>query len=169
MRVFLIVCTLVASVHLMLTPALAAVPLGPAEEPTVELSPAPAGPNLYERLGGESAIAAVVEDFVARAAADPAVNFTRKGTPREWQPTPDNLLRLKKRLVEMLAAAAGGPDPYAGRSMKEVHRGMGITGAEYDAIVVNFKRSLDELNIALSEQVELLALVGTLRSDIVES
>ena len=44
---------------------------------------APAAPtvSLYERLGGEPAITAVVDDFVNRAAGDPAVNFVRKGKP----------------------------------------------------------------------------------------
>src|SRR5687767_7359672 len=42
--------------------------------------------TLYERLGGEAAIVAVVDDVVARSAANPAINFTRRGTPRDWQP-----------------------------------------------------------------------------------
>src|SRR2546427_2900055 len=42
--------------------------------------------SLYDRLGGEKAIRAVVEDFVPRAAADEKVNFTRKGVAgHEWQ------------------------------------------------------------------------------------
>src|SRR5687768_1154592 len=57
---------------------------------------APSGmKTLYERLGGEPAVTAVVEDFVGRAAADPKVNFTRKGTPYEWQATDANVAKLK--------------------------------------------------------------------------
>ena len=150
-------------------PAWAAVPMAPAEEPEVELSPAPAGPTLYERLGGETAIRAVVDDFVARAAADPAVNFTRKGTPREWQATPENIETLKKHLVTMIIEAGKGPQKYTGRPMKEVHQGMGITSAEYDAIASDLKASMDALSVPLVEQIELLAIVSGLRSDIVES
>src|SRR6187200_384729 len=44
------------------------------------------GKSLYDRLGGEPAIRAVVDDFVPRAANDAKVNFTRKGVPgAEWQ------------------------------------------------------------------------------------
>src|SRR5262245_22064634 len=46
----------------------------------------PKDKSLYERLGGEDAIKAVVDDVVARAAEDPKVNFTRKGTPKEFKP-----------------------------------------------------------------------------------
>ncbi|MBY0453140.1 MAG: hypothetical protein K2P92_08900, partial [Bdellovibrionaceae bacterium] len=35
--------------------------------------------SLYTRLGEKKAIAAVVDDFVNTAAADPKVNFTRNG------------------------------------------------------------------------------------------
>ncbi len=50
---------------------------------------------LYDRLGGEQTIQVVVEDFVGRAAGDPKVNFTRKGTGQEWNPTPENVEKLK--------------------------------------------------------------------------
>lgn len=150
-------------------PTWAAVPMAPAEEPEIELSPAPAGPTLYERLGGEAAIRAVVDDFVGRAAANPAVNFTRKGTAREWQATPENVAALKGHLVTMIIEAAKGPQKYTGRPMKEVHQGMGITSTEYDAIAADLKASMDALNVPLVEQIELLALVSGLRSDIVES
>jgi hypothetical protein len=36
--------------------------------------------SLYDRIGGEAALTKVVDDFVAKAAANPKVNFTRNGT-----------------------------------------------------------------------------------------
>src|SRR5256885_8511769 len=38
--------------------------------------------TLYERLGSDKGIQAVVDDFVPRAMADPRVNFERKGVTR---------------------------------------------------------------------------------------
>src|SRR5438552_1766351 len=35
--------------------------------------------SLYDRLGGEKGMTAIVDDFVARVMADPRVNFERKG------------------------------------------------------------------------------------------
>src|SRR5689334_3265184 len=65
-----------------------------------------AGKTLYARLGGEPAITAVIHDFVGRAAADPKVNFTRKGHQNQWDPTPENVAMLEKRLVQFVAHAA---------------------------------------------------------------
>src|SRR5215471_5370525 len=71
-------------------------------QPAAAVQPAAQAPAkekpLYERLGGEPAIKAVVDDFVARAAANPKVNFTRKGTTVEWEASAENAAVLKKHL-----------------------------------------------------------------------
>ena len=124
--------------------------------------------SLYERLGGKPAITAVVDDFVGRAAGDPKVNFTRKGVPgAEWQATPDNVAHLKMQLVDFISMATGGPNNYKGKSMKESHKNMQITDAEFGAIAADLKASLDKLNVPAKEQAELMAIVGSTKKDIV--
>jgi hemoglobin len=130
---------------------------------------APAAPkSLYERLGGEAAVKAVVDDFVARAAADPKVNFTRKGTAVEWEATPGNVARLKKSLVQLIGAVTGGPQKYQGRSMKDAHRGMKISDAEFNALAADLKATLDKLKVPSKEQDELFKIIESTRKDIVE-
>jgi hemoglobin len=124
--------------------------------------------SLFDRLGGEPAVVAVVDDFVARAAGDPKVNFTRKGTASEWQPTAENVETLKKHLVQLIGATTGGPIRYEGRGMKEVHKGMMITGAEFDAIAVDLKATLDKFQVPEKEQQELFKIVGSTRAEMVE-
>lgn len=124
--------------------------------------------TLYERLGGEAAIKAVVEDFVGRAAANPKVNFTRKGTPQEWKPTPDGVDRLKKMLVDFVGSATGGPQKYTGRSMKEAHKGMMIKADEFAALAADLKASLDRFKVPAKEQEELLKAVASTAGDIIE-
>jgi len=126
------------------------------------------GKSLYERLGGEPAITAVVDDFVGRAAADPKVNFARKGTSMEWQATPQNVAHVKMRLVQFISKAAGGPQKYEGRDMKSVHNEMKITTAEFNAIAADLKASLDKFKVPAKEQSELMAAVEGTRKDIVE-
>ena len=125
------------------------------------------GKTLYERLGGEAAIRAVVDDFVAYAAPDPAVNFTRKGHPNEWQATPENVAKLKRHLVQFIAKATGGPQTYEGRDMVTVHTGMQITDPEFTAAAGDLKKALDKNNVPSNLQDELIAVVETTRAQIV--
>jgi hemoglobin len=138
-----------------------------------------AKPALYERLGGEKGIAAIVDDFVTRALADPRVNWERKGVEsggflgvREksmyWNPTGDNVAKLKKHLGQFLALATGGPPTYEGKEMKAAHAGMTITNPEFDASIGDLKATLDKLGVAVDEQKELLAVVESTRPQVVE-
>ena len=115
--------------------------------------------SLYDRLGGREAITAVVDDFVARAAADGRINakFARTDVPR-----------LKAMLVEQVCAATGGPASYTGRGMRETHDGMGVTAGEFDALVADLVSTLDRFQVPTGEQQELLGILGPLRGDIVE-
>ena len=124
--------------------------------------------SLYDRLGGEPAVAAVVENFVGRAASDPAVNFVRAGKKRTWDPSSENVAILKKHLVQFVCSVAGGPQTYEGMDMKAAHEGMEITDEEFNAIAADLKAALADLNVPEKEQGELLAAVGTLRGSIVE-
>ncbi|HEX3151440.1 MAG TPA: group 1 truncated hemoglobin [Gemmataceae bacterium] len=135
---------------------------------TPKKSDAPKEKSLYERLGGEAAIKAVVDDFVARAAGNPKVNFTRKGTDKEWKPTPENVEHVKKGLVDLVGMVTGGPQKYTGGSMKDVHKGMKITQDEFNALAADLKATLDKFKVPAKEQDELMKIVGSTAGDIVE-
>jgi hemoglobin len=135
--------------------------------------------SLFERLGGESGVRAIVDDFVPRVLADPRVNWERKGIKRggvlgiggksaEWSPNGDNVAKLKTHLVQFLALATGGPPKYEGREMTEVHKGMHITNAEFDASVGDMKVTLDNLQIPNGEQKELLSIIESTRTQVAE-
>jgi hemoglobin len=124
--------------------------------------------SLYDRLGGEKAIAAVVDELFKRALANPKVNFTRKGTPGEWKPTTENVAKAKKGLVTLLGMVTGGPQKYEGPEMKAAHMGMQITDAEFDALAADLAATLKQFNVPAAEQQELMALLAATRKDIVE-
>jgi hemoglobin len=123
---------------------------------------------LYERLGGQKAITAVIDDFVARAAGNPKVNFTRKGTAVEWEPSEENVKVLKKHLVQLVSKVTGGPQKYEGRDMKTAHRGMMISDDEFDALAGDLIATLNKFKVPKQEQDELVKIVASTRKDIVE-
>jgi hemoglobin len=132
---------------------------------------------LFYRLGGEAGISNIVADFLPRVLQDPRVNWQRKGIKSgkwfgrgdstAWNATPQNVATLNKHLVQFLMLATGGPARYEGREMKSVHAGMKITNPEFDAVVGDFKASLDRMQIPNREQKEILAIVESTRAQIV--
>ncbi|MDB5322883.1 MAG: globin-like protein [Phycisphaerales bacterium] len=135
--------------------------------------------SLYDRLGGEKSIVAIVEDFVPRALADPRVNWERKGVKMggftvhrgklmQWNASPENVAQLKKHIVQFISLSTGGPAYYDGREMKEAHENRHISNAEFDAAIGDLKASLDKLQVPNKEQKELLAIVESTRPQVVQ-
>jgi hemoglobin len=121
--------------------------------------------SLYDRIGGQAALTKVVDDFVARAAANPKVNFTRNGT---WNASDAAVKTLKMHLVNFLGSAFGGPQKYTGRSMKEAHKGMAITQAEFDALAADLKAVLEANKVPGAEVNEIMKIAASTAPDIVE-
>lgn len=126
-----------------------------------------AAASLYDRLGGEPAIRSVVDTMVARAAADPELNFTRQGTENEWEATPDNVQLLKDRLVQFVGHATGGPLAYQGQDMAAAHEGMAITNEEFNLLGAHLEAALDIHQVPVGEHEELMGIVETTRGAIV--
>lgn len=134
----------------------------PASGPTMAkptATPAMAEKPLYERLGGKPAITALVDDFVGRVAADSRINGTFANA---------DIPRLKMLLVEQICQASGGPCTYTGRSMKATHAGMGVSNADFDALVGDLSATLSKFKVPEREKNELLGALGPMKRDIVE-
>ncbi|MGN6106999.1 MAG: group I truncated hemoglobin [Kofleriaceae bacterium] len=121
-------------------------------------TPAPAEAKLYDRLGGKDSIAAVVDDFLAKVAADARINMYFQNA---------DVAALKTKLVDQICEATGGPCKYTGKSMREVHTNMKITDADFAAMVEDLVQTLDAFQVPAKEQQELLGALGGMKGDIV--
>ena len=118
--------------------------------------------SLYERLGGYNALAAVADDFIGRLASDKRFEKFFSGF------SVDSKKRLRQHLVDQLCAATGGPCVYTGRTMKVVHEGLGITEEDWNIAAKHLVETLDKFHVPKAEKDEVLALVTSLKKDIVE-
>ena len=118
--------------------------------------------TLYQRLGGYDAIAAVTDDFMARLGGDP--QFTRffGGV------SADSQKRLRQLIVDLLCQSSGGPCYYTGRTMKQSHAGLKINEDDWAKSAAHLGASMDQFKVPAREKNEVLALVTTLKPDIVE-
>ena len=121
--------------------------------------------SLYNRLGGVHAIAQVVDDFVDRI----WVNEVLNANPKNKEAMGISKPALKYLATELTCMATGGPQKYSGRDMKEVHSGLNISEKEWEAMLADFKTTLNKFNVPEKEKSELIQLVGGLKGDIVMS
>jgi len=119
--------------------------------------------SLYERLGGKKSITAVVDEFVGRVAMDACINHYFAQTAAD----PERMKKFKLNLVYQICQASGGPCRYTGKSMKEAHAGMGITSADFNALVEDLSGALDKFKVKDKEKNELLGALAPMQSDIV--
>jgi hemoglobin len=119
----------------------------------------PSGPVLYDRIGRMDAIKGIVKDFVEEQLLKGAlsVRFTNV-----------NAAQLEEHLSTQLCELSGGPCKYTGRSMRELHAGMSINEADFNAFVAGFEQSLIKFKVDATEQRELLALLRKYKDEIVQ-
>jgi len=133
----------------------------PATDSTAAAVTSPA--SLYDRLGGTTAIATVVDGFVANVAGDARINkfFTRVASDTTA------MRQFKQKLVDQICQGSGGPCTYTGLDMKTAHQNMGLTNADFDALVEDLVKALDAAGVQQKEKDDLLAILGPMRTDIV--
>ena len=120
-------------------------------------------PPLYERLGKEEGIKKVVDDLVTAVIAN---RDYRQQHKRHFMD--GDVAGLKKKLVDQIGEATGGPQKYTGKNMKDAHKGLGVTDADFAALVASLKTALDKNKVGEKEQTELFDLLGPMRKDVVE-
>ncbi len=117
--------------------------------------------TLYERIGRYDGIAAVVDDFGKRMAADSRLArfFTSRGT--------DTRRRSRQLTIELLCESSGGPCVYLGRSMQTTHAGLGITETDWRLVVEHFTAAVAARKLPADTQKEFLALFTKYKDQIV--
>jgi hemoglobin len=118
--------------------------------------------SLYNRLGASAGIHALVEDIVAAHMVNPIISARF----RPLLETPDRLAQAKQHLCAFLEAGSGGAQAYTGRGMRDAHRGMNISAAEYVAAIDDIMSVLRKRGIDDETQKDILGIVYSLKGDI---
>ncbi|MCC5068387.1 group 1 truncated hemoglobin [Xanthomonas campestris pv. campestris] len=114
--------------------------------------------TLYEELGGQPGIEALVETMLSRIADDPRIveHFARV-----------NIVMLNERLVQKFCHVADGPCPDTVKSMAQAHQHMAIREGDFNALVEDLNWAMDQRNIPRRTQNRLLARLAAMHGEIV--
>ncbi|MCH8502104.1 MAG: group 1 truncated hemoglobin [Aliidiomarina sp.] len=114
--------------------------------------------SLYRALGGEQGIQQLVEDLLFNVADDRRIRHHFVDI---------DIVRLHEKLSEQICELAGGPCEYTGDDMIKSHTGMGVTRADFNALVEALQLAMDDHQISISAQNRLLALLAPMHGEIV--
>ena len=115
--------------------------------------------SLHDRLGGMPAITAVVDEFVNQLVTDKTVGGRFASA---------DVKRFKMLNAELVCMATGGTCKYSGMDMKATHNGMRISEKEFNIVAGHLVKTLKKFKVPKQETKELLAIIGSLKKDIVE-
>lgn len=114
--------------------------------------------SLFRALGGLPVIERVVQDFMDTMLADARIRHTFDNS---------NIKRVKEKLVEQFCHLSGGGCAYTGDPMREVHQGLKLTNADFNALVEDLQLAMDKNGIASRTQNRLLALLAPMQRETV--
>ena len=117
----------------------------------------PGAASLYEQIGGHDALEVVVEDFYCRVLDDDHLAGFYAGS---------NMKCVKARQVEFLSSVLGGPGPYTGTPMRQVHEGRGITMHHFAMVAAHLADSLCAAGLHPDTITEILQAIAPLAGEI---
>ncbi|RTE87437.1 MULTISPECIES: group 1 truncated hemoglobin [Gammaproteobacteria] len=122
-------------------------------------APAAKAESLYQQLGEQQGISALVEQMLFNIADDRRIRHHFEGS---------DLSRVHEMLTEQICDLSGGPCTYSGEDMETSHSGMGVTRSDFNALVENLQLAMDDLDVPTGTQNQLLALLAPMHHEIVE-
>lgn len=115
-------------------------------------------PTLYDQLGGASGVHAITEHMLDQFARDPQVApfFAHVDIPL-----------FSRHFSEFICQVSDGGCPYNGDSMEEVHHGMAINAAQFNAVVEDLIDAMNAQHLPVRVQNRLIARLAPLRPKVV--
>ena len=117
--------------------------------------------TIYDEIGGEPAVTAVVDEFYTRLLADADLLSYFEGR---------DMKRLKAHQRALVTVALGGTsEEYNGRMMHPAHAGMSITHEAFDRVLDHLASVLADAGVPAVTTAKILAILQPLRTDVVQA
>ena len=113
--------------------------------------------SLYQKLGGKTAIDAVVDAFYVKVLADKRVKDFFADVSMDKQ---------RRKQKEFLSFAFGGPLPWTGKDMRKAHEGMGLTEEHFNAIAENLVGTLKDFKVKQELIDQVVAIAVSTKDDV---
>jgi len=116
-------------------------------------------PTLYERLGGEPGVRKIVNDVLNKNLNNPLIGHYFKNI---------DMQKLKQSVFEFFSMGTGGPHQYTGRDMRVAHAGLNINEKDFQIANDDTLRALEENKIGEAEKSVVIAILNSMKGDIIK-
>lgn len=113
---------------------------------------------VFQGLGGKPGIKKIVDTLIPLVLADPRIKESF---------TDIDMKNLAMRLEEQFCMLSGGPCVYKGKEMREIHDGLNITNAQFNALAEDLQIAMDKVGVAPRVQNKLIAKLAPMQRTIV--
>ncbi|EGR32641.1 protozoan cyanobacterial globin family protein, putative, partial [Ichthyophthirius multifiliis] len=114
--------------------------------------------SIYEQLGGQKSLEALSKQLYDKILADNKIKHFFVNTDINHQ---------IKQQCDFLTMCFGGPNNYKGKTMRDTHRGMGITDEEFNIVIQHIGQIMCEMGIQQDLIKKCADIAETTRCDIV--
>jgi hemoglobin len=115
--------------------------------------------DALQAFGGRPGLEAVMQDFFTRLQADARIGRFFAKLERD---------HFVQALADQACEQLGGPCHYRGASMEDLHQGLGIRKADFNALVEVLQDAMDARGVPFAAQNQLLARFAPMHKDILE-
>jgi len=112
----------------------------------------------FQGLGGKPGIRKIVDTFIPLILADPRIKESFTDT---------DMKNLAMRLEEQFCELSGGPCKYRGKDMVEIHDGLNITRAQFNALAEDLQIAMERVGVPARFQNKLVAKLAPMERGIV--
>lgn len=118
----------------------------------------PALKPVFAEFGGKPGLVTLMNDFMDNLMADSRTRPYFADVDRE---------HIKAELVDQFCVILDGPCTYTGKSMEQVHRGMDVDRAAFNALVEDLQTAMNKHKIPFRAQNKLLAKLAPMSKVII--
>jgi hemoglobin len=119
-------------------------------------TPAAQSPKLYDEMGGKGGIETIVDDFLNNLANDTRIAHFFATT---------DISHFRSMLIKQFCELSGGPCTYGGKNMYDAHDKLHITDADFNALVEDLQKAMDDAQVPQSAQNRFLVLLVPMQKD----
>ncbi|MBA3937470.1 MAG: group 1 truncated hemoglobin [Planctomycetes bacterium] len=113
--------------------------------------------SLYQKLGGQAALSAVVDAFYVKVLADERLKHFFAEV---------NMDKQARKQKAFLAAAFGGPVAWKGQDLRTAHADLKLTEADFNAVAENLLKTLQECKVKQELIDQVMAIVGSVKNEV---